>query len=415
MPTDTSGYPLSAAQSSVGALSRARRRTVTLLFLAIMIVAADKSVFAFAGPRIMDELHLSPTEFGMLGSAFFLLYSLSGIAFGLLTNRVQARWILLVLALIWASCQWGIAVGTSLGSLVFFRILLGIGAGPSTAVIQHACLQWYPPGKQVVPASAINSGLMAGILVSALCLPWLISHQGWRFAYLVLGIVSGLWALFWLLTGREGREAASTAGETRVAGLDEGTVPYRRLLLNRTFVGMTSLSFAGYLACGLGFSWNPTYMQKALGYSPMQVGVVVMMIMLFVIPTVLAISGLSQRWLQKGVRHSTAMVWLPVSCCALGGLCYLVMDVHSLPVTLKTLLLGIGFVLLNVQQSYGIAVCGGISTARQRGSVIAIHVALTTTAGVVAPLLAGYLVQLAGDDLGVGMSIAWGLSGCSRW
>lgn len=423
MSTENADLVLPVERIHATTLARARWRTLALLLLAIMIIAADKSVFAFAGPQIMQDLHLTPTQFGFLGGAFFLLYSISGVGVGLLTNRFQARWILLGLAMIWAFCQCGIAVGTGLVSLVFFRMLLGFGAGPSTAVIQHACLQWFPSHKQVLPASGINAGLMAGILVSALLLPWLISHHGWRVAYLVLGGISGLWALSWTVLGREGR-SVMRGNPAQAEDHSRDWVPYRYLMLNRTFVGMTGLSFVGYMASGLGFSWLPTYLQKALGYSPTQVGIVVMITMAFVIPTVLVVSSLSQRWLKHGCLYATAMVWLPVSCCLLGGACYLAMDLHHLPVLVKTVLVGTGFVLLNVQQSYGITVVGGISTPRQRGSLIAIHVALTTIAGVIAPVLAGYLVKLANNSIGQGFECCLALIGlftlvvgigCLRW
>jgi len=38
---------------------------------------------------------LTPVQFGLAGSAFFFLYSISGVLVGLLTRRVQTRWILM--------------------------------------------------------------------------------------------------------------------------------------------------------------------------------------------------------------------------------------------------------------------------------------------------------------------------------
>ncbi|WP_430461450.1 MFS transporter [Thalassolituus sp. LLYu03] len=387
-----------------------RRLNLVLLFIGIMIVAADKTVFAFAGPSIMDELHLSAAEFGMLGSAFFFLYSLAGIGGGLLTNVMQARHVLLLLALIWAVCQFGIAIGTGLMSLIVFRVLLGVGAGPSTAVVQLSCLKWFSEDKRVLPASAINAGLMTGILLSAASLPLIISHWGWRGSYLLLGVVSAVWALLWLLSGREGQASRGDDVPTAEHN-DTRWLPYRELLLNRTFIGMSVLCFFGYMASALGFSWTPTYMQKGLALTPAHSGLVVMVIMLLVIPVVLLVSRTSQQWLQRKVRHHVAMVFLPVGCCALGGVAYLLMMFHDLPLIAKVLLLGVGFVLLNVQQSYGIIVCGSISTPRQRGSLIGIHVAIATSAGIVAPMLAGWLVDANGGDIARGYETCSSLVG----
>ena len=394
-----SGVPLTTMVSNAPA---GRRLNLALLFLAIVIVAADKTVFAFAGPYIMEELQLSATQFGMVGGAFFFLYSLSGVGVGLLSNRLAARWVLLLLALVWTLCQAGIALSAGLAALVIFRILLGAGAGPSTAMVQFSASKWFAPHQRVLPASAINAGLMVGILIAALCLPPIIAHWGWRSAYLLLGLLSAIWALVWLWQGREGQAPDSPVATQDAPDVDDSWLPYRRLLLNRTFIGMTGLCFSGFMAAGLGLSWNPTYMQKALGYSASRMGVIVMLIMLCVIPAMLLVSRLSQRWLKQGVPYHVAMVFLPVLCCLMGGAVYVAMFAHALPVIVKTVLLGLGFVLLNVPQSYGIIVCGAISTERQRASVIAIHVALTTFAGVVAPVLAGWMVSQAGDNLRLG-------------
>lgn len=389
----------------IGMQATGKHLNVSLLFLAILIVAADKTVFAFAGHYIMDEFELSANQFGLVGGAFFFLYSLSGVGIGLLTNRFAARWILLALALIWTFCQAGIALSTGLFALVLFRMLLGVGAGPSTAIVQFACSKWFAPDKRVVPASAISAALMGGVLIAAVTLPPIISHWGWRTAYLMLGGLSAIWAVVWILFGREGEapgEAHATPVETADHAGAQAWVPYRRLLVNPTFIGMTGLTFCSFLASGLGLSWTPTYLQKSLGFSASHMGLITMGIMACVIPVMILVSRFSQRLLKKGVPYFMAVVVPPLVCTVVGSLANIFMLDGSMSAGLKVAVLGLGFVMLNVPQSFGIIVCGEISTERQRGSVISIHVALTTLAGVVAPILAGWMITQANEQLGLG-------------
>ena len=72
-----------------------------LLFLFMLVNFADKIVVGLAGVPIMTELQLEPEQFGLLGSAFFFLYSIAAIVVGFIVNRVATRWVLLVLAAIW--------------------------------------------------------------------------------------------------------------------------------------------------------------------------------------------------------------------------------------------------------------------------------------------------------------------------
>lgn len=399
--------------------ARARRVTVGLLFAATLIVAADKSVFAFAGARIMDDLQLTPAAFGMLGSAFFLLYSLSGVAFGFLANRFPARALLFAMALVWGACQLGVAFGSTFAALLACRVLLGAGAGPSTAMVQHACFKWFAPRARVLPASAMNSALMLGVLVSAVGLPWLIAHHGWRNAYFVLALASLAWAAAWGLFGREGREPGVAASDVPAQ-----RNRYRHLLGDRTFLSVTALGFAGYMLSGLGFSWTPIWLQKGLGFTPQQAGILVMLTMLATIAAMLGVSALSQRWLKRGAATRRALVLLPVGCCALGGVALLALVIPGMAPSARLALAATGMVLLNIQQGFGVTVCGEIVGTAQRGALLAIHVACITAAGIVAPALAGALVTVAHGAIAAGYECTLALVGaatlvlalaCMRW
>ncbi len=86
--------------------SRARRWViVAALFLFMLINFADKAVLGLVAIPLMRDMQLSHEQFGLVGSAFFILFSLSGIAVGLIADRVSMTWLLAVLALTWACAQ----------------------------------------------------------------------------------------------------------------------------------------------------------------------------------------------------------------------------------------------------------------------------------------------------------------------
>jgi len=74
----------------------------------------------------------------LAGSAFFFLFSISAIAVGFLVNRVATRWVLLVLAVIWALTQFPMLGTVSFSTLLICRVILGAGEGPAGAVAVHA-------------------------------------------------------------------------------------------------------------------------------------------------------------------------------------------------------------------------------------------------------------------------------------
>ena len=56
---------------------------LALLFLFQTLNFFDKLVFGLSAVPMMKELGISPQQFGLIGSSFFLLFSISGVLVGL--------------------------------------------------------------------------------------------------------------------------------------------------------------------------------------------------------------------------------------------------------------------------------------------------------------------------------------------
>ena len=384
-----------------------RPLVVALLMTVVTISVLDKTIFAFAGPQIIDELKLTPAQFGFISSAFFFLYSISGVLVGFLANRMPSRWILSGMALVWMTAQLLAALSSSFFTLLASRVLLGAGCGPGTAVTQHACFKWYTSRERVLPAALIQVAIMLGAIAGAVALPKLIEQYGWRTGYVLLAGVGLVWLLLWQRYGREGQhdDTRDTLGDLLP------TLPYKRLLLNRTFVCITLVAFCSYLPNALLYSWLPTYLQRGLGMTPMQSGYLVLATTLGVIFINLLVSSLAQRAMKRGASIRKAMVVPPLLACLVAAVTYILMGFTntSLTVTLGFFLLG--SILLNLLSAFGFSIVAHIAPARQRGSMLAIHIALLTTAGMLAPVLVGQAIGWQNGDLVSGFELAIGLFG----
>ena len=117
---------------------------VALLFLFMLINFADKAVIGIAAVPMMQELQLSPREFGLIGSSFFLLFSLSAIVTGFIVNWMQTRWVLLIMGLVWALAQFPMLGTVGFATTVACRVALGAGEGPAYPVALHSAYKWFP-------------------------------------------------------------------------------------------------------------------------------------------------------------------------------------------------------------------------------------------------------------------------------
>src|SRR5579864_3273190 len=191
------------AQTASGRTPKGAWLIVALLFLFMLINFADKAVIGIAAVPLMSELRLSPRQFGLLGSSFFLLFSLSAIVTGFIVNRVQTRWALLVMGAVWALAQFPMLGTAGFATIMACRIALGAGEGPAYPVALHSACKWFPNEQRTLPTAIIAQGAAIGVILVVPALDWVIEHVSWHWAFGLLGFVGLGWVALWLAVGRE--------------------------------------------------------------------------------------------------------------------------------------------------------------------------------------------------------------------
>src|SRR6202048_5179219 len=266
-----------------------------LLFLFMLVNFADKIVVGLAGVPIMTEMKLEPEQFGLLGSAFFFLFSIAAIVVGFIVNRVATRWVLLALAAVWALAQFPMVGTVSFTTLLVCRVILGAGEGPAFSVAVHAIYKWFPDEKRTLPTAILSQGSAFGVILAVPALNWVIVNYSWHYAFGVLGVVGLMWVVAWLIVGKEGplvQTAAMAANEPRI--------PYFQLLTSRTFVGCVAATFGAYWALSLGLTWFTPFIVKGLGFSQQQAGFISILPWVFGAVIVMITGWISQVMLARG-------------------------------------------------------------------------------------------------------------------
>lgn len=368
---------------------------VALLFLFMAINFADKAVIGIAAVPMMQQLGLTPRQFGLIGSSSFLLFSVSAIITGFAVNRVQTRWALLAMGLVWALTQFPMLANVGFATVVVCRIVLGAGEGPAAPVALHSAYKWFPNELRTLPTAFIVQGGGIGIMVALPLLNWIIVHYSWHWAFGVLGVAGLVWTGAWLALGREGSIAeAAPKGMAPMAG----RVSYGRLLSSPTIIACWCANFGAYWGLSQALSWQGAFLIRGLGLTQGSIG------LLGALPPgasavlVIALGWYSQRLLCLGVSSRVARGFLGGACVALGGAALALMPyVASIP--LKIALTTIGVALPSVIYAIGNTVIGEITPVAQRGGLLAIGTAVSTSAGLLAPYVMGSVLEKAATPL----------------
>src|ERR1043165_1510808 len=291
-----------------------------LLFLFMLVNFADKIVVGLAGAPIMDELKLSPEQFGFLGSSFFFLFSISAIVVGFIVNRVDTRWVLLVMAVIWSIAQFPMVGTVSFATLVICRIILGAGEGPAFAVAAHALYKWFPDEKRTLPTAILSQGSAFGVILAVPALNWVIVNHSWHYAFGALGVVGLMWVAAWLAMGKEGPLVHSVENAA-----SDPRIPYFQLLTSRTFIGCCAATFGAYWALSLGLTWFTPFIIKGLGFTQEQAGLISVLPWVFGAAVVLLTGWISQVLMARGMSTRGARGVLGSAPLVVGGLILAVM------------------------------------------------------------------------------------------
>lgn len=363
---------------------------LAMMVIFMMINFGDKAVLGLSAAHIMKDLHLTHAQFGEVGSAFFLLFSVSAVIVGVAVDRFSTKAVLALMALIWAAMQMPMVGTVSLETFLVTRIGLGAGEGPAFPVALHAVYKWFPHDRRAVPTSFVSIGAPLGIATLSPLLTWIIVHYSWHAAFGFLGIIGFVWLAVWLAVGKEGPLGAHRI-EAGAEGLDR--VPYAALLTSRTFLGVTLAGFAAYWALAVAIVWLPSFLGKVGGYSPTAIGWIVVLPPLLQIVLSPAIGAYSQNLRTRGVSSRIAGGLFTSGSVLVAGIAMMLLSRTSGGFTTISLAM-IAFAVCAVTWAIGPTLIGEISPVHQRGAALGISNGLFSTAGLIAPWLMGHIVDV---------------------
>lgn len=424
-PKPPQTLPISSKDPAVWPYEKRRRYgwlvTVSLLFL-MMLSWADKAVLGLAAVPIMKDLHITPEVFGLVSSAMFFTFGVAQLVAAPLANKVQSRWILLVICILWSVAQAPILVFSTLPALWVSRLLLGAGEGPLAPVMMHGVYKWFPAKKGATPAALASSGVTLGIVAFAPVLAWVIGAYGWRAAFAVLAVVGLVFAVYWLLVGKEG-PYTSRAAELKLDGARsapagsaapspvtaEARVPYLRTILSPSWIFAVLTSFFGYWTFTLAMSWGPAYFQTVLGLTGQQAGTLIAVPAAWGAIATVGLSALTQRLHLRGIPTRKSRAWVLGGGAVFGGAALLAASLVPNPaVAVALMVFGFGTAPALFALSY--LVVAELTSVAQRGANLSIANAVFTTGGVFAPAVSGFLIGSAATQA-AGYAASFALAG----
>lgn len=388
-------------------VGRLRWAIAILLGVGIVVNYLDRVNISVATKPLEQQFHLSAGEMGIVLSAFLWSYALLQIPIGALLDKVGVKWLVRLGTLLWSLATLMTAIVSGLGLIILSRIILGIAEAPAFPGASKATGYWFPLRERGLATSAFDAAAKFSNVIGVPIVAIAVSVWGWRAGFFLTAALSFLYFIvFWLLY-RDPRESKQLSKEEHTyivegGAQQEGAVegnPLSNLgflLRQRKVWGLT----LGFMAYGYSFylflTWLPGYLQTALHMSVLKSGIYTIVPWIVATITDIVIGGwLVDVLIKRGndptrVRKGLITIGMILGLAVIGAA--FTTNPNIAIVWISIALGGLAFAA-----PIGWSIPGLIAPKGTVGSVGSIMNFFNNVAGIIAPIVAGFVFDRTGS------------------
>lgn len=256
-----------------------RHRVLILLFFLSIITYLDRVCISVAGPRMQEEMNISPQRWGWVVGAFTLSYAIFEIPAGALGDRIGTRRVLTRIVVWWSIFTSLTGMVKSFFMLLFTRFMFGAGEAGAYPNASSSISRWFPTAERARAHSVVWMASRVGGAISPLLVVPIQRAYGWRASFLAFGVIGIIWALIWFywyrdhpsqkegVTKQEIEEIGCGTAQSAHVALPWG-VALRKWNLWKIMLMYHTYCWGSYFY----LSWLHTYLQKGRGLTESEMG-----------------------------------------------------------------------------------------------------------------------------------------------
>lgn len=257
-----------------------------LLFLATGLSFLDRQVFSVAIIEIQEEFNLTDIQYGWVNTSFLVGYALMFTLGGRLIDRFGSKWGLAVSVGVWSVANMLHGVMTGFQQLAAFRFILGVGEGGAFPGAAKSVNEWFDKKERGLANGIAIGGSAIGAVIAPPLTIWISLSMGWRWSFIIPGLIGVVWVIIWLFTPNKHRKKTIHEVERR------SSVSFSSLLKVKEVWVFVAIRFLLDPVLYFLMFWIPKYLSSARGVSYELIG------SLFWIPFLtLGISNILGGWI----------------------------------------------------------------------------------------------------------------------
>ena len=242
---------------------------LAMLLLVYTFNFLDRQILGILAKPIMEDLHLTKTEFGAIGGlAFAILYSVLGVPLAYLADRTSRSGVIAGALAVWSAFTGLCGIATGYWQLFLFRLGVGVGEAGGVAPSYAVIADYFPPERRARALAIYSLGIPIGLALGTLLGAYIAALVNWRAAFITMGVIGLVIAPIFRWVVRDvprppAREGTAGAPVSAVFGILAGKPAFWLLAF-----GASCSSLCGY---GLAL-WTPLVLMGNFGFDLVATG-----------------------------------------------------------------------------------------------------------------------------------------------
>ena len=247
-----------------------RWRIALIVCVAIAISYLDRQSLPVAIMAIQNDIPLTNTQFGALGSVFLLAYGLMYAGGGALIDRLGTRRGFLLIMVFWSIACASHSLATGFWMLAGSRFLLGAGEGGGFPAATKVIAEWFAARERSTAMGIVNAGTAVGAVVAPPAIAAILSRGSWRWVFVACAAAGLSWVVWWASVYRSPDRSSQIVD--RDLDTTSRKMRWSELLAFREVWGLVGAKFLTDAAWFFYIAWLPKYLYDARGFDVKQVG-----------------------------------------------------------------------------------------------------------------------------------------------
>lgn len=238
---------------------------IAMVFIATGLSFLDRQVLSIAIIKIQKEFQLTDVQYGWVNTAFLISYALMFTLGGRLIDLFGGKAGLAVSVGIWSLANTLHGVMSNFQQLIAFRFLLGVGEGGCFPGAAKTATEWFKEKERALANGIAIGGSAIGAVIAPPLTIWISMNAGWRWSFVIPGLVGIVWVIVWLLLPKP-------KTGSRDAGEPEGRVSFVSLFkIKEVWIFILMRFMLDPVFYFLMF-WIPKYLSEERGVSYKLIG-----------------------------------------------------------------------------------------------------------------------------------------------